>query len=145
MYQHVLIPTDGSSLSSLAVDQGTRLARSLGASVTLVHVTASFAALTGEMLVVSESEDTYVAAMQRLSRTVLGEARRVVEAAGVRCQTIHRTGDQPWHEILETARQEGCDLIAMASHGRSGLAAVVLGSETTKVITHSRIPVLVYR
>jgi nucleotide-binding universal stress UspA family protein len=83
--------------------------------------------------------------MNDVSRRVLAEGRTIVEAAGVACDARHVESDQPWKAIIETAQSQGCDLIAMASHGRSGLAAVVLGSETTRVLTHSRIPVIVYR
>jgi nucleotide-binding universal stress UspA family protein len=73
----------------------------------------------------------------------LAVATKAAAAAGVRCETIHLEHDQPWEAIIQTAEQKGCDLIVMASHGRAGVSAVGLGSETNKVLTHSKIPVLV--
>ena len=74
-----------------------------------------------------------------------GSPRDRGDSAGVDCSVRHVESEHPWKAIIETAEAQGCDLIAMGSHGRSGLAAVVLGSETTRVLTHSRIPVIVYR
>jgi nucleotide-binding universal stress UspA family protein len=145
MYQHILIPTDGSSLSRLAVEQGCALARALGARITLVTVTAPFTAVSVEPLYVAATSDDYDKTVGAVAGKVLEEGRAQAQAAGVACDVRHVENDQAWQAIIDTAREAGCDLIAMASHGRSGLAAVVLGSETTKVLTHSRIPVLVYR
>ena len=71
--------------------------------------------------------------------------KRAAAAAGVRCTVEHLQSDEPWHAIIRAARRNRCDLIFMASHGRRGIAGFVLGSETTKVLTHSKTPVLVYR
>ena len=78
-------------------------------------------------------------------RRSLAVAAEAAAAAGVPCETVYLTHDRPWEAIIETAEQRGCDLIVMASHGRAGVSAVVLGSETNKVLTHSKIPVLVCR
>jgi nucleotide-binding universal stress UspA family protein len=145
MYQHILVPTDGSSLANSAVRQAAGLAKALGARVTLVTVTAQYMPATAEPVYVQETAAEHEKDMNHLSRRVLAEARATLHDAGVACDARHVESDQPWKAIIETAQSAGCDLIAMASHGRSGLAAVVLGSETTRVLTHSRIPVIVYR
>lgn len=145
MYQHILIPTDGSTLSRLAVEQGSALAKALGAHVTLVTVTAPFTAVSVEPIYAASTVGDYEGQMATQAAKVLAEGRAALAGAGVACETVAVTAEQPWQAIIDTARERGCDLIAMSSHGRSGLAAVVLGSETTKVLTHSRIPVLVYR
>lgn len=145
MYQHILVPTDGSSLSRLAVEQGCALAKALGARITLVTVTAPFTAVSVEPLYVAASSGDYERTVRDMAAKVLTEGHAQAAAAGVACDGRHVEHDQPWQAIIDTAREAGCDLIAMASHGRRGLAAVVLGSETTKVLTHSRIPVLIYR
>jgi nucleotide-binding universal stress UspA family protein len=145
MYQHILIPTDGSTLSRVAVQQGAALAKALGARVTLVTVSAPYAAVSVEPLYVASTTEDYERMVADVARKVLDEGAAAVKEAGVACDTRQVVHAQPWQAIIDAARDAGCDLIAMASHGRSGLAAVVLGSETTKVLTHSRIPVLVYR
>ena len=76
---------------------------------------------------------------------VLGAVEETAREAGVACNALHRASDNPWEEIIKVATEQGCDLICMASHGRHGLNALLLGSETTKVLTHSKIPVLVCR
>lgn len=145
MYQHILVPTDGSALSHAAIGQAANLAKALGARVTLVTVTARYLPMSAEPVFAQETSGEHAREMDRVSRKVLAEGKAAVEAAGVACAGLHVENDQPWRAIIDTAQAEGCDLIAMASHGRSGIAAVVLGSETTRVLTHSRIPVIVYR
>lgn len=145
MYQHILVPTDGSTLSNSAVRQAAGLAKALAARVTLLTVTAGFIPMSAEPIYAQETAAEHERDMNQLSRKVLAEARTIVEAAGVECSVRHVESEHAWKAIIETAQTQGCDLIAMGSHGRSGLAAVVLGSETTRVLTHSRIPVIVYR
>jgi nucleotide-binding universal stress UspA family protein len=145
MYKHILLPTDGSPLSERAVADGIRLAKALGAKVTAFHVTP---------LVHPESENPTAFAAQvreherraeESTRTALGQAEQAARAAGVAWSGLHKEGDSPWEEIIAAAGAQGCDLIFMASHGRRGVSALVLGSETHKVLTHSKIPVLVVR
>ena len=145
MYQHILVPTDGSALSQAAVAQAASLAKALGARITLVTVTAGYRPMSAEPIYAQETAAEHEREMEHLSRKLMAEGKAIVEAAGVACATLHVENDQPWRAIIDAAQSQGCDLIAMASHGRSGLAAVVLGSETTRVLTHSRIPVIVYR
>ncbi|MGN7870138.1 universal stress protein [Paracoccus sp. 22332] len=145
MFKHILIPTDGSELAGQAVDKGVALAASLGAAVMIVTVTEPFHILSTDAMQVESSRSSYDADAAAYADRVLKAARAKAEAAGVRVQTHHKWHDDPWQAIIDTALEEGCDLIAMASHGRRGVAAVVMGSQATRILTHSKIPVLVYR
>lgn len=145
MFKHILIPTDGSELAGQAVDKGVALAASLGAAVTIVTVTEPFHILSTDAMQVESSRSSYDADAAAYADRVLKAARAKADAAGVRVQTHHKWHDDPWQAIIDTALEEGCDLIAMASHGRRGVAAVVMGSQATRILTHSKIPVLVYR
>jgi nucleotide-binding universal stress UspA family protein len=146
MYRHILIPTDGSELAGRAGQHGLSLAKSIGAKVTALTVEGSFDVYRVPVSRLYEMSGAFAehaerakAHAQRILDGVADEAR----AAGVVCETIQVEKDQAYQGIIDTAQQRGCDLIVMASHGRSGLAAIVLGSVTTKVLTHTKIPVLV--
>lgn len=145
MYQHILLPTDGSELSTQAVRAGIRLAKSLGARVTALHTTPQF--YPSQMIAreIIERASEYEAQIKKEAARTLGAVEEATREAGVACNALHRTSDTPWEEIIKVAAEQGCDLIVMASHGRHGISALVLGSETTKVLTHSKIPVLVCR
>ncbi|OIQ73612.1 TRAP-T-associated universal stress protein TeaD [mine drainage metagenome] len=145
MHRHILIPTDGSELSQNAIGYGMALAKSVNAKVTVLTVTAPFHTFAVEPGLVTDTPDQYVKRMAVLAAKYLNAAREAASAAGVVCETMHIEHDQPYQAIIETAAQKSCDLIVMASHGRRGISAVVLGSETVKVLTHSAIPVLVVR
>jgi nucleotide-binding universal stress UspA family protein len=145
MYTHILIPTDGSPLSVAAVKQGIALARSLNAKVTGLTVSAPFHTFALDPMMVSDTPETYKADCDARAEKLLGFVKTVAKAAGVRCAVEHVMTDHPYEAIIDTARDKGCDLIFMASHGRKGMSAVLLGSETVKVLTHSKTPVLVCR
>jgi nucleotide-binding universal stress UspA family protein len=145
MFRHILVPTDGSVLSQRAVDAAIQLARPLGARVTALHVIARFHASDVIMSLLEANREDYEQAALEFARTELASARRAAEAAGVACEGLHVTGDDVAREIVGAATRSGCDLILMASHGRRGIEAVLLGSETQKVLAQSRLPVLVYR
>jgi nucleotide-binding universal stress UspA family protein len=149
VYKHILVPSDGSPLSAKAVRHALRLARSTGARITALHVIAPFRtpAFVDGVVPYPElySPAAYKKTTERDARKRLAKVEALAKAARVRCEGVFATDEQPWRSIIRTARKRRCDLIAMASHGRRGLAAVVLGSETTKVLTHSKIPVLVCR
>ena len=147
MYKHILIPTDGSALSRKAIANGVKLAKSIGAKVT-----GLFAAPPATPVVYKDFVPVdymtpleHAAMIEKTAAKYLGVIEQAAKHAGVRCQCIHVTNDFPADAILAVAKQQKCDLIVMASHGRRGLAGVLLGSETQKVLTHSRIPVLVSR
>ncbi len=145
MFQHILIPTDGSPLSAVAVEKCLTLARDEGAMVTVLTVTEPFHVLTTQPDSLSSTRETYLKHAKAEGARILTEAERKAKSLGVRCEVLQVEQDEPYKAIIEAAKKRGCDLIAMASHGRRGVAALVLGSETTKVLTHSSIPVLVYR
>ena len=145
MFKHLLIPTDGSDLSRKAMLYGVQLAKESGAKVTGIHVTEPYQAVSMDAVLVSMAQDEYEEGAKRLSERALDQLRIAADAAGVDCDTISEVLDQPYRAIIDAALEKGCDLIVMASHGRRGLSALLLGSETSKVLAHSTIPVLVYR
>ena len=145
MYQHILLPTDGSELSTQAVRAGIRLAKSLDARVTALHTTPQFypSQMLAPEIILRARE--YEAQVKEEVARVLAAVEEAAREAGVACNALHRASDSPWEEVIKIAAEQGCDLIVMASHGRRGVSALLLGSETTKVLTHSKIPVLVCR
>jgi len=145
MYKHILIPTDGSDLSWIAVRRGVAFAKSIDARVTVVTVTAPFRTVTIDPAMVANTPEQYRKDSEAAAARYLAAATEAAKQAGVACEGVHVVGDHPYQAIIDTAHAKGCDLIFMASHGRSGISAVLLGSETTKVLTHSKTPVLVYR
>jgi nucleotide-binding universal stress UspA family protein len=149
MYHHILIPTDGSELSDKAISHGVALSKAIGANVIFVTVTAPLVSL-GDKAQMFEGipEPMRKQALDYLysrAREALGSASNAATIAGVPSKAVEVEHRHPYEAIIATARQEGCDLIVMASHGRRGAGALLLGSETTKVLTHSKIPVLVCR
>ena len=145
MYKNILIPTDGSELSGKALAHGIALAKTLGAKLTVLTTTPPFhtLALNPEMLTDTPSE--YSGHAKRHAETILAAASQAARAAEVDCTALHIEEEHPYEAIIRTAVARGCDLILMASHGRRGVSALLIGSETVKVLTHSKIPVLVYR
>jgi nucleotide-binding universal stress UspA family protein len=145
MYKHILIPTDGSDLSGMAVDKGITLAKALNARVAALTVSLPFHTVAIDTLMVTDTPEQYRKDCEVAAERYLGVATEGAKVMGVPCAGIHVVNDHPYLAIIETAQNKGCDLIFMASHGRKGVAALLLGSETTKVLTHSKIPVLVCR
>jgi nucleotide-binding universal stress UspA family protein len=145
MYQHILLPTDGSELSKAAVREGVSLARALGAKVTVVTVTEPYHAVSPDAAMIADTPEKHAECMAAVARQYLDEAKKIAAVAGVPCETMYIEHDHPYKAIIETAKDRICDAIFMASHGRHGLSAIVLGSETLKVLTHGVMPVIVYR
>ena len=147
MYKHVLIPTDGSPASNRAAKAGVAFARAIGARVTAFFAAPAPTPLVydGLLPVAYMPPDRHAEIIERAATKYLGAIEVAATAAGVPCVSVHVTSDFPADAIVETAKRRKCDAIFMASHGRRGLAGVLLGSETQKVLTHSRIPVVVYR
>jgi nucleotide-binding universal stress UspA family protein len=140
MYRHILIPTDGSELAEHGVTNGLSLARSLGAKVTVIIVEEPF-----DWLSVSETKgqrtfDELAKYTEQIKKHAASVLNRVAKQAGVPCDTVQVEDARTYQAIIATAGDRGCDLIVMASHGRSGLSAVVLGSVTNKVLTHTKTP-----
>ena len=145
MFKHILIPTDGSDLSRKAVLYGVQLAKESGAKVTGLTVDRSLPRRGHGRRHDSDRPGGLRRAVARLSERAMEQVKMAAEAAGVPCETVSEIHDQPYRAIIDAAHALGCDLIVMASHGRRGISALLLGSETAKVLTHSTIPVLVYR
>ena len=146
MFKNILIPTDGSELSQRAVRTGVELAKLHQAKITAIHVIPDYHLLIAyEGAFDPVTEERIEEEAKARSENYLEYASRTAADAGVPCDTVCETSDHPYDAILKTADARRCDLIVMTSHGRKGLAAVLLGSETRKVLTHARIPVLVVR
>lgn len=145
MYKHILIPTDGSALSETTVKQGVTLAKALQAKVTGMTVSLPFHTFALDPLMVSDTPAQYEKDVEARAVKYLAFIEETAKGAGVPCVVEHVLAEHPYQAIIDTARSRGCDLIFMASHGRRGMSALVLGSETVKVLTHSKIPVLVCR
>lgn len=147
MYKHLLIPTDGSELSSRAVTCAVEFARSLKAKVTFLYVQPDFPLpIAGEVaMLAAESRDEFAQSTREQAERILAVAVSIAQAAGLEASTATEISDTPYQVIIKTAQDQGCDLVFMASHGRKGLAGLLIGSETHKVLTHCKVPVLVYR
>lgn len=145
MFKHVLIPIDGSVFSMKAVESGAALAKATGAKITVLTVIEPSGIVGTDSRRVAATRKAYEQEVRKSAERELKDAERTAKKHGVACTTLLQEHDQPYQAIIDTAARKRCDLIAMASHGRRGVAALVLGSETSKVLTHSRIPVLVYR
>lgn len=145
MFKRILLPTDGSELSSRAVLAGVSLAKEAGAQVIGMTALPDFHTFTANADMIESTRDEYLAASEARGAACLAVIADAARAAGVECATVLVRSDDPYQAILQTARDRGCDLILMASHGRRGLGGMLLGSETQKVLVHSAIPVLVYR
>ena len=145
MYKHLLIAVDGSDLSDKALGQGVGLAKALGARVTIVHVSLPWSSIAvGEIAVMFPPQE-YEANMAEAAAQLLARMKKAADAAGVAAAVEHVSDAHPDRAILAAAEKQGCDLLVMGSHGRRGIAGLLLGSVTAKTLTHSKIPVLVYR
>lgn len=147
MFKHLLVPTDGSELSDGAVERAVSFAREAGAKITFFTAKPDFpVSFYGEgALVDPMTPEKFAEMAEQHAQEILNKAVREALAAGVQCHTLAVVSDTPYEAIIKAADESGCDLIFMASHGRRGLTGLLLGSETQKVLTHSDIPVLVYR
>ena len=142
LYQRILVPTDGSELTGRAVAAGVALAKAIGAEVHTLCVKEPFPyGAVAEMQPTPPQE--FFDAQERSATRHVKSVRDCCEAAGVACHGATVEGMQPWEAIIEYAEKNGCDLIVMGSHGRSGLASLFLGSETDDVLKHTKLPVLV--
>lgn len=147
MINKILIPTDGSELSRKAVNAGIEFAKQIKAKVVGFYATEKYPIFVyGEVIPVEViSPEEFRQQEDTRAKVLLGFIEATAKNAGVECSTEFVESAQPYEAIIKTAEKQGCNLIYMASHGRRGLSALVLGSETNKVLTHSKVPVLVYR
>jgi nucleotide-binding universal stress UspA family protein len=145
MFTHLLLPTDGSPASEAAIQQSIELAKALHAKVTGLHVIPEFHVFTYQTEMLEDTREQFIKDSQDHAVKFLAVLQKAAEDAGVACDTAYMASDHPYQAIIRVAEERGCDLIAMASHGRKGMSGLLLGSETQKVLTHSKKPVLVFR
>ncbi len=148
MFKNILVPIDGGELSNLAVGQACAFARSIGARLIFYHARPGYfpAFISGEPVIGDAGLDEAMrAVIDKQAAALLQDAARAAENAGIECETLSDASESPYAGIIAAAESRQCDLIFMASHGRHGAGALLLGSETRKVLSHCRIPVLVYR
>lgn len=147
MFKHILVPTDGSELSQKTAQRAVSFAKEAGARITVFFAKSEYpVTYYGEgALIDPTTPEKFAEMMDAQADQIMGEVEKLCAESGVPCSRLTLTSDVPYQAIIEAAERSGCDLIFMASHGRRGFAALLLGSETHKVLTHSKIPVLVYR
>jgi len=147
MYKNILVATDGSKLSAKAVKHAIELGKALQSRLTAFYVSPDYPApsYAEGALVAPMRPKEYAALCAKEAATILDQVQRAAESAGVEASVVHSIGGSPWQAILKAAGKHKCDAIVMASHGRRGVSALLLGSETQKVLTHSKLPVVVVR
>ncbi|MDD2872901.1 MAG: universal stress protein [Azoarcus sp.] len=147
MFKHILVPTDGSPLSEGTVSRAVSFAKDASARITFFYAQPDFPMpIYGEgALIDPTTPEQFARSAQQEADRILANAKAVADASGVLAGTDTVVNEVPYEAIIDAAERHGCDLIFMASHGRKGIAGLLLGSETQKVLTHSTTPVLVYR
>ena len=147
MYKHILVPTDGSKLSVKTVKQAVKFAKAVGAKITGFYAIPAYdSTYYGDGYILrAPSAKAHAEATENEARRRLSAIEIEAEVQKVRCEVMHVVSDNPYQAIIDAAKKKKCDLIVMASHGRRGLSGLVLGSETHKVLIHTKIPVLVCR
>ena len=147
MFKHILVPTDGSELSQSTVQRAVVFAKETGARLSAFYAKPGYPVIYyGEgALIDSTTPEQFAELAETQAKEILGFVEKLCRDAGVECATMSLTNDVVYEGIIEAATTDGCDLIFMASHGRRGLTSLLLGSETHKVLTHTKIPVLIYR
>jgi nucleotide-binding universal stress UspA family protein len=145
VFKHILFPTDGSPASVTAAEACIRFAAETGARVTALHVEQPIHLFTYEPQVTEHAHEEYRRLREQHARNCLDPVAELAWKAKVDCTTLAVDADEPYEGILATAHERMCDLIMMASHGHRGIRALLIGSQTQKVLTHSAIPVIVYR
>ena len=147
MFKHILVPTDGSELSLETAKRAVVFAKEANAQITAFYAKPEYpVTYYGEgALIDPTTPEKFAELAEKQAQEFLGKVEALCKDAGVGCTSVAVTSDVPYEAIIDTAKEKGCDLIFMASHGRKGITGLLLGSETNKVLTHSTIPVLVYR
>ncbi|MDS4014519.1 MAG: universal stress protein [Candidatus Accumulibacter sp.] len=147
MFKNILVPTDGSELSQDTARRAISFAKEAGARITAFYAKPEYpVSYFGEgALIDPTTPEKFAELAEQQAQQVLDFVVELGRAAGVQVDRMALTSDLPYQAIIDAANEAGCDLIFMASHGRRGFSALLLGSETNKVLTHSKIPVLVYR
>ncbi|WP_424195678.1 universal stress protein [Ampullimonas aquatilis] len=145
MFSKILVSTDGSELSQKAVDKAIELASQLKAELVGVHVYSPYPYPIYGEFIPPEMPETYLERVKEEATNFLQKLKTAAEAKGIKTTVVSKESFSPWEAIIETTKEQQCDGIVMASHGRRGVASLLLGSETQKVLTHSNVPVLVIR
>lgn len=147
MFKHILVPTDGSQLSADSARRAIAFAKDAGARITFFFAKPDYpVAFYGEgALIDPTTPERFGEMADRQAKDILAQCEALAAQTGVPCGVVANVSDVPYQAIIDAASAAGCDLIFMASHGRRGFSGLLLGSETQKVLTHSTIPVLVYR
>ncbi len=145
MYSHILLTTDGSELALRAARHGLALAKSVSARTTVLTVTPPWPDMALSEIAVGRHQPDYEARIVDYAASCLGKVQEAAAALGVPCDGVHATASRAFEAIVATAKERSVDLIVVGSHGRRGVSALLLGSETTRVLIHSTTPVLVYR
>lgn len=145
MFKRILLPTDGSPLSEIAIQQGIQFAKTINAKVIGVHVIPEFHVITLNPVMLEDTEDEFARECKAKAEEYLGAIEKLAREAGVPCETSYVVNDHPDEAIVNFAKEAQCDLIAMASHGRSGIRSILIGSVTQKVLARAVCPVLVLR
>ncbi len=147
MFKKILVPTDGSPLSQEAVNRAISFASGAGAHITFFNAEQRFPVMYYGMGAIFDSHTPtrFHEEVDSVAHDIVDAAEKLALEAGVQCSTLVLESEEPYEGIIEAADRNGCDLIFMASHGHKGVGALLLGSETHKVLTHTRIPVLVHR
>jgi nucleotide-binding universal stress UspA family protein len=145
MYKRILLPTDGTEFCERAIRHGADLAKLVGATVVGVTVTLPLHSAIPRSFIPKNLAGIIHSETVKLADEKLAVIQRICQDSAVPVELVRQSNDHAWEGIVQTAKEKACDLIVMASHGRRGMSAVVLGSETQKVLTHSTIPVLVVR
>lgn len=145
MFKHLLVPTDGSALSAAAARMAVDVAQALDARITGIHVITSFHLLTYHSEMLADTRTDYARHARNHAEEYLAFVERLATDADVHCATTWVVNDHPYEAIISAAQERHCDLVVMASHGRRGVQGLLIGSETQKVLTHCKVPVLVYR
>ena len=144
MYRSILIPTDGTEITAKAVAAGISLAKALGAAISTITVKEPFPySAISEMQPIPPQE--FYDAQERIALSRVKEVVAIAAREGVECQAFTVEAQHPWEAIVDHAKTQSCDLIVMASHGRRGVSALLLGSETSRVLVHCDVPVLVVK
>ena len=145
MFKHILLPTDGSELSNAAIRNGILFAKSVNARVTGLYAILPSQTLTLRPDMLKDYQAEYYEEARLQAEDFLAVIERAAHEAGVTCETVSVAASHAYEAIIQAAEQRGCDLIVMASHGRKGMQGLLIGSETAKVLTHTKLPVLVSR
>lgn len=143
MFKHILLPTDGSPASERAIAQAVSFAKETQARITGLHVMQQFHLLTYQVQMLEDTQEQFIRECQAHADAFLSALKDAADKAGVPCETVCVTGNHPYEGIVRMAEGKACDLIVMASHGRKGITGFLLGSETQKVLSHTKKPVLV--